>query len=296
MRPPAGRTHVDHVSDPTGWRRSPQFRCLDFEWSAAGNEPELIDRVTTLYEPCVHGTPGPAGHEFVLRQEPDASVSVSRDGDEVLAGAPASLAMARLAWEVNRGVVEERGDRLLLHAAAAERGDRIVVIAGPEGSGKSTLVTALLCSGLRYVTDETVAVRPGASIAPYPKPISLPADSLVALRDLCPALPPGPAASGEELIPAQLFRQDAVASGGTARLLLLLSTFCPGRATAVRPVARAEAVTALAEHTFNLRTFGPGGLDVLAGMVSECACYRLDIGDLDAARRLVLELFDRPVT
>jgi hypothetical protein len=89
-----------------------------------------------------------------------------------------------------------------------------------------------------------------------------------------------------------MIRRDAVATGGTARLLLLLSMFDPGRATAVRPVPRAEAAVALAEHTFNLRTFGPGGLDVLTALVRECDCYRLDVGDLDAVRRLVLELFD----
>jgi hypothetical protein len=202
---------------------------------------------------------------------------VYRDGRAILRRAPVDLAIAQVAWEVNRGVVEESNDRLLLHAAAAEDSGRVVILAGPEASGKSTLVDALVRSGLRYITDEAVAVtRPLARIEPYPKPI--------ALHDR---------ESEPRLVPAHAIRRDAVAiSGGDPRLLMFLAGYRPGRATAARAIPRAEAAVALAEQAFNFRELGPGRLDAIAEVVSACDCYRLEVGDLDTGCRLVLDLFD----
>ena len=263
-----------------GWDYSRRLRCLDFEWSILSNDALFAGCVTDLYEPCIVGGAGPATHVFIVRRHRNvesAPVSLYRDGEAVLRRVPEDLAFAQLAWEVNRGVVEEAGNRLLLHAAAAERDGRIVILAGPEGSGKSTLVSALVRSGLRYVTDETVAVELAAgTIGPYPKPISL------RETEHC-----------QRLVPANEIRRDVVAmSGGHARLLVLLAGYEPGRATAARAITRAEAAVALAEQSFNFRTLGPGRLDAVAEVVRACDCYRLEVGDLDAGCRLVLDLFE----
>ncbi len=153
---------LERVCQGDGWEHSGRLRCLDFDWSILSNDSQLVEYITYLYEPCVVGSPGPASHVFIVRRHTNsesAPISVYRDGRAILRRAPEDLAVAQLAWEVNRGVVEKAGNRLLLHAAAAERDGRVVILAGPEGSGKSTLVAALVRSGLRYVTDETVAVE-----------------------------------------------------------------------------------------------------------------------------------------
>jgi hypothetical protein len=203
------RDRLERACHDDGWDYSRRLRCLDFDWSILSNDASLAGYVTDLYEPCIVGGAGPATHVFVVRRHTNvesAPVSVYRDGRAILRRAPEDLAVAQLAWEVNRGVVEEAGNRLLLHAAAAERDGRVVILAGPEGSGKSTLVAALVRSGLRYVTDETVAIDLAAgTIAPYPKPIALHE------TERC-----------QRLVPAQAIRPHAVAiSGGNARLLVL---------------------------------------------------------------------------
>jgi hypothetical protein len=202
-------------------------------------------------------------------------------------------------WEVNRGVLEEAGNRLLLRAAVAKKEGRILLMAGPEGTGKSTLVAALVCSGLRYVTDETVAIDlTDATITPYPKPISLDEHSIDFLRNRCPAIPAALVGGhGERLVPAQAIRSDAVAeTEGAARLLMVLSDPRPGHSTSAQPIPRAEAVIVLADQAFNFRDLGPGRLDVVADIARACDCYRLEIGDLDAARRLVIEHLDAVIT
>jgi hypothetical protein len=274
------RDRLEQTCECAGWLYSRRLRCVDFDWSILSNDAALADYLTHLYDPCVVGGPGPARHVFIVRRHTNVEstpVSVHRDGRAILRRVPEDLAIAQLAWEVNRGVVEESNNRLLLHAAAAEHDGRTVVLAGPEGSGKSMLVHALVRSGLRYVTDETVAVTlPSARIAPYPKPIAL-----------------HEAGHRQRLVPASEIRRDAVAtSGGDPRILVLLAGYRPGRATGAQAIPRAEAAAALVEQAFNFRDLGPGRLDAVAGVARACDCYRLEVGDLDASCRVVLDLLD----
>lgn len=265
--------------------------CLGFDWSVHADNPTLVHYVTSLYEACL--APGPARHRFVLETSTPSRLTLSRDGHVVLRHAPPGLAVARLAWEVNRGVVEENSSRLLLHAAAVEREGAIALLPGPRGAGKSTLAAALVRGGLRYVTDETVAVDPATNtIEPYPKPIALDRGSWALVPDLRPEVDPALGDMEQWLVAPRSIRADAVApSEGVATLVLLLA-HRPDRPTAVRQITRAETAVALAEHSFNFRTLAPGALDVVARVVRGSRCYRLDVSDLDAACRVVLDLLE----
>jgi hypothetical protein len=298
MRRPRPHNDVDDSRPATGWVYSPRFRCVGFEWSIVTNDPVLVDWVTSLYQACLEGKPGPARDVFTLSRQAaanTASVSVYRNDQAILHAAAADLAIAHLVWHVNRGVVEEAGKRLLLHAAAAERDGRVLLVAGPEGSGKSTLVAALVRAGLQYVTDETVAVEvPASTVAPYPKPIALDRGSLRALGNMIPAAPASlEGASEQVLVPPQAIRPHAIAEPGGVPRLLVLSSYRFGSTTAARPIARAEAAVALAEQAFNFRAYGPGRLDAITAVVGACDCYQLDVGELDAACQLAVELFEQ---
>ena len=293
----ADRNRFEAACRGDEWLRSRRMQCVGFDWSVLANDAALVDRVMFLYAACVAGTVGPSTHEFILRRHASSnamSVSLYRDGRAILRRIPAGLAIARLVWEVNRGVVEEARTRLLLHAAAAAGDERIVLLAGPEGSGKSTLVTTLVRSGLRYVTDETVAVDvPGATIVPYPKPIALDCGSLEALDGELPVTQsPLDEGSDQRLVPPQAIREDAIAQPGGVARLLVLPSYRPGHQTAARPLPRAEAAVALAEQAFNFRQFGRGRLDAVADVVRGCDCYRLEVSDIAAGRDVVLDLLE----
>jgi hypothetical protein len=55
-------------------------------------------------------------------------------------------------------------DRQPLHAAALERDGRVLLLAGPSGVGKSTLVYAALRAGLRVLTEDCAFLQGGASL------------------------------------------------------------------------------------------------------------------------------------
>jgi len=272
---------------------SPRLACLGFDWSVRADDTALVRYITSLYEPCL--APGRANHTFVLASATEAPprLHLTRDGCRVLSSASPSLAVAQLVWEVNRGVVEETTNRLLLHAAAAEQDGAVVVIAGPRGSGKSTMVAALVRAGFRYLTDETVAVDPvSTTIEPCAKPIALGPGSWPLLPDLRPEVAPTGDAAPEWLLAPRSIRADAVApAGGIAALVLLLSRR-PGAPTTAHPITRAEAVVALAEQSFNFQSLPRGTLDAVAAVVRGSRCFRLDVNELDIACRLVTDLLE----
>jgi hypothetical protein len=290
----SGATRLEAACQGDDWQETPRLRCLGFDWSVRSNDPALLRYVTWLYDACSTGA-APA-HHFVVRRRTassNASTTVYRDGTAVVRHVPPGLAVARLVWEVNQGVVAEPDNRLLLHAAAAAQDGAVVVLPGPRGAGKSTLVAALVDAGLRYVTDEAVAIEPSTlGIEPYPKPIALDRDAPV-LAHLNVPIPEGLDSGVEQrFAPPQLFRADAVASrGGVARIILFVK-YQPDRPATLRRMSRAKATVALAENSFNFRSLGPGALTLVADVVRASDCYRLDVDDLEVACRRVAALLD----
>ena len=246
----ARQSRRERALHTAGCSHSRQVRCLGSEWSFLTNDTALGHHIDSLYGPCVGREPGPARNVFILRRHARSGpVSLYRNGHPILRRVPENLAVARLVWEVNRGVVEEAGNRLLLHGGPADCDGRVVVLVGPQGSGKSTLITALVCAGLGYVTEETVVIDVSTrTIAPYPKPISLHRDAIKSFGTLDDSFPGALASTeGEELIAAHDIRTDAVAGpGGRARVLVLLSPDRVRRTAAAEQVPRGEAAVALA--------------------------------------------------
>jgi hypothetical protein len=200
---------------------------------------------------------------------------------------------ATLLWHVNLGVVEHSRDHVLLHASAAERDGAVVVMSAQMEAGKTTLVAGLVQVGLRYLTDETVALRPGdLSVTPYPKALSVDRGSWQVLADLRPDLPE----EAEHLrgdqwqVPPQQIRADVLAPGGTPRMVVL-PAYVAGAPTRLTPISRAEALLGLLQQRFEPERDPGRDLAVLARMLRGCACYRLESGDLGTAVEAITAAF-----
>jgi hypothetical protein len=75
----------------------------------------------------------------------------------------------RLRYEVVLRLIEARSDLIWLHAGAAAHGSSSVMILGPWGRGKSTLVTSLYAKGWTYLSDDVVPLDPNSGRAiPFP--------------------------------------------------------------------------------------------------------------------------------
>ena len=252
------------------------FRSLQLVYSLDVTDPDfrvelynLLDATRTAETPLVHFVLASHGHE-------EFTVCV---GDEpVLTTRLASFAISHLLWEINRRAVEcSRGDRLLLHAAAAQCDDGAVLLAGTSGVGKSTLVAALVVAGFGYLTDDVVPLdAPEGRADAYPKPISLDRSAL----SLFPVLQPNLLHSrvvGDEFFVTAAMLGGIVAEGAVPRLVIFPSYVPHARCEAVA-MSRAEAAVRLAENAFNFSELGTNALALLAGRQKVCLLSRRVFG------------------
>ncbi len=272
---------------------SPTLRAGRVTWAVRSDDPALVDEVTELYDGCRAPDAATADVSFVIvrNAEAPALVDVYRDAVLVRTRETPALAVAYVVWAMNSEVVANAGSHLLLHAAAGVTEGAALVLSGAEGSGKSTLVAALVRAGLGYVTDEIVAVDPDTgTIHPYAKPIVLEHGSWPLFEDLGP---PEPSPNGDRdqwlLAPHRLGRV-AIATEPSMPRVLVFPRFEPGAGCDVARVDRAEAVIALCKQSFNFRSRSPGALDVVARLVRGCACYSLRYHDARDAALIAREL------
>jgi hypothetical protein len=179
-----------------------------------------------------------------------------------------------------------------LHAAGLALDGHGVLLAGTSGAGKSTLSVALARGGFSFLSDDTVfleADAPGWRVRAFPDQIDLCADAVdlfPELRDVADAeLPPG---WRKRQIRAETVYAAPISWDVRPRTLIFPSV-CGTPTSVLRPVSPEEALLELVPNV--LLTDASGSqqhLNALAGLVSQCTCYRLDTGrDLDDAVAVV---------
>ena len=275
--------------------RSRSFRALGYSFSFQCDEPALTRYLGSLFEPFETPEDPQCTYAFGAIEDSGAPNYLLYCDDLMLDNhrRPA-VPFATLLWHINRSVVRCSQDRLLIHASAVARGDTGLLFPAAMESGKTTLAAGLVRAGLAYITDETVAIDPGTRLVePFPRALSVDPGSWGVLADLRPEVPPELAVyvGDQWQIPPLSIRRDAVAGATTPRFVITPS-YRAGARSELQPMSRADAVRVLAEHSFNFQRYGGTGLSLLADIVRRSECYRLEVGDLAVACRLVLDLLD----
>ncbi|MBP7147793.1 MAG: hypothetical protein KBD01_09625 [Acidobacteria bacterium] len=144
----------------------------------AGRLVELLERdLGMFFLPGADAGPAEFEASFasaapVLRT-PAGDVELARDDPE---GHAAGIVFRELLDRVDRFVV--------LHAAAVEHAGRAFLVAGPTGSGKTTLALALVERGLRLLSDDFAPLeRGGRRIHPFPKSLGVRGGAAAQLAD-----------------------------------------------------------------------------------------------------------------
>jgi hypothetical protein len=110
---------------------------------------------------------------------------------------------------------------------------------------------------------------------------------LPGLADVVEATHPGP--RDRYHVAPDLLRAGAI--GRPCRIdFVITPKYSHGAATELEPLSRATGAYLLAENAVNLKSFGGTGLAILSRVLEGARCYRLHMGDLHAAVRLVDEL------
>lgn len=270
------------------------YQAVRWRFSVRCSDPTVGDQVArALASLRSNGAPTARCYTFVSATA-ERPGTLHLDAEEIATSPSDAVLYATLLWHVNRGVVAASSDHVLIHAAAAARDGSVVLLPAPMESGKTTLVAGLVRAGLRYLTDETVALRPAdLGVTPYPKALSVDEGSWRVLADLRPDLPPGAEhLVGEQWqVPPDSIRVGCVATGGTPSLIVL-PRYDAGAATVLRPVSRAQALVSVLEQVFDPTRDRPRDFAVLAETVRRCRTYTLVSGDLDEAVTAVLAALD----
>jgi len=250
----------------------------------------LIDRFLAPFrvEP---NTDHPTIPKYVLGSRPDGLVNLWLDGTEILPGTSLESVVDHLLWEVSRSGIDSAVDLLAVHAGAVSWGDAGAVLPGASGSGKSTMVAALVEAGCEYLSDEAALIDLGSGlIRPYPRALWMSETSIDLLGRLRERLPRELAAPNrwERHVPPDALRPSAI--GGSCELrCVIVPEHVPGAMTILEPIRRSEAVLALMTNAFNLAEFKGAALVALAAIAQHISAYRLRMGELSAAVDLVME-------
>lgn len=221
--------------------------------------------------------------------EPVRSVVVSTDGERYVVGdgfgkPVEGLTKGDLATfvmdAVVRALIFDQKQGIVLHAGGVARDGKAVLVCGPSGSGKSSLICWLVDRGFDYLTDEIVLLgrdQPVASGLPR---------SLV--------VKPG---SAEHILRMPAFRGASTVVGGLHQMieppasasasrplpvsLVVFPEFAKGEEFAIAGHSAAECGIRLVQCNLNARNFDDGGFAAIARLARQAPAMSIRYGDYD---------------
>lgn len=172
---------------------------------------------------------------------------------------------------VLRRFMEARPDLIWLHAGAATRDGTSLLVAGPWGSGKSTVIAGLCRSGWKYLSDDMAPYDPSSgTILPFP--------TTIAYRE-----PKGKALSREDLagLPKKQvgLEPERIQEAPVRPKAIFFPTYDPDRPAKTTPRAAAEAAVSLVESCQNASRHRGDAIDRLCQLAGRVPAFRLRYND-----------------
>ena len=182
---------------------------------------------------------------------------------------------------VVRLFIQAYPDLVWLHAGAAADSDAAVVIAGPWGRGKSTLVTSLYQRGWGYFSDDVIPLDPVArTVHPFPQ--------TPRLRLASPVVLPRNEVGGLSKMTVDI-RPESNHRRAVPLSMLVLPHFDPYAETRLDVHLPAMAVAALLESCLSYVKHRETAISTLCGLVQQLPTYRLPFSDAERATDLIVE-------
>jgi hypothetical protein len=233
---------------------------------------------------------------FAVTRQADGTAMVHIEGH---GGARAQIEvgtelLATLEWAIASVAVEVLGEGyLLLHAGVVARNGGAILLPGGSGSGKSTLTAGLAGAGFLLGSDEVAVLDPlTLDVLPFLRGICVKEGSRVPLASAYPSLMtdvPHHRFGGEEvwyLCPGP----ESWLPAPTPVRSIVVPRYAKDAETVLEPLSRSATLQILLQQSFSVPKHGSFGIGTLTDLLQDVECYRLTIGSLDEAIRLVTEL------
>jgi hypothetical protein len=208
----------------------------------------------------------------VLRAAGGAKLDVLID-DAVVATVldpPAAVAIVQRA--IDETFVQRQGSVAVVHSGVVAHANRAILVPGPTGAGKSTLVAELVRQGAAYLSDEYALIDGDGRVHPYPRPLLL--------RD--------GSRTGRPVLASEL--GGTVAREPMPASLVLELRYDGGAALELETVSQGEAVLLLLRNTPQVLADQPWILAPLQRAAERVACYTGLRGEARESASTILRL------
>ena len=206
-----------------------------------------------------------------------------------------------LIHELSRIAYQKYDYLLAIHSAVAGNKRGCILLPGMSGKGKSTLVTALVHSGLDYYTDEVAVInRQTQEVVPLPTPIGIKKRSLHVLDRFFPQINKLEAHYGEEgkeiryLVPDKKSIVCPIERGGWVSVIIF-PEYQDGASTVLKPISKVTAIKKLVDSGYQTKFFFNALTAAeIIDWITSIKCFSLHYSNLKEAVDTIREVFNEP--
>lgn len=282
------------------WTARFWYRVLSYYFSVEANEEWLASHVDTVIglfrverDRSEEPNPPTPGHPVRYRLaalDETPLYRIYHNQTLMAGGEDVGYVFDQLFWHINAEAVRQTGEYVLIHSGAVSTpAGQGVLIPGPSGTGKSSLVAGLVRGGFSYYSDEAAAIDPiGRLLHPYPKAITL---KSTAVPDEYPDLETlhiDDRVGNRWYIDPTSVRPDIIGSPCPVGFIFV-SRYSPGTSGSIEEVSAAEAASTLGHSVMNIGRYRSRVLPLLAGLAQQARCYSMVSGNLRDAVAMITE-------
>jgi len=222
-----------------------------------------------------------ARHAVAITKEQGGRFALQLDGTPSQAGVVREDLLDLLQDEVVHALIVDMASAVVVHAGAVALNDRAIILAGPTGSGKTSLAAWFVANGCQYISDEVVAlVDDGTGVVGFPRAMvhkGGPADR--------PAMLAGSFAANTIRTGSRMMigpKPERVATRSTKRCgLIIFPEFESGAPLRISAVTAAQTGLRLMGCNLNSRNLPGAGFGEISALARDAPAFVLHYGDFD---------------
>jgi hypothetical protein len=279
------------IGDSGTFSHSLRVEIADFSVKMEVETKPLVESLTLAFG---HVSPGAEFSDCVLQiLEIDGMACVFRDAANVMC-CPVSELACQLKAYVTQQILDRRAADVAFHSATLVRGGRALLISGPPGAGKSTLVARLLEEDFEYAGDDVALVRHDGEVRALPFPITLKSGSWELVSRFRPELGGLPIYDRPDSMKLRFLRPEKMALPTTFPVawIIFIRRTARGNATSA-PLSKSESMRKLIESSYSSR--GQLTLEsclALRQTITGAKSFDLTYSDLESAKNAILTICD----